>query len=102
MKACLLLFASLALISQGQKMEPVTCDYSKGEMMCSGEWSLDWKEQISPDYCIPDKVGDCANFCPMKCGEGDMVCPGKIGPDGCKMADFCNHGSRSLDSFSGN
>ena len=63
-------------------------------MMCPGEWISTSKEQISPDYCIPNKVGDCANFCPMKCGDNDMVCAGKMEPNGCKMPDFCHHGSK--------
>ena len=80
---------------------PVDCDWSK-EMMCGGEWDPKTGDQVTPDFCIANKVGDCANFCPVKCGENDMLCPGKEGPDGCKMPDFCNHGSRYLDSFSGN
>ena len=72
-------------------MDPVTCDWSK-EMMCPGEWTEDWSKQTSPDYCIPNKVGDCANFCPMKCAENDMVC-GKMEHNGCKQPDFCHHGS---------
>ena len=90
MRACLLLLASLALVSLAQKMDPVTCDWEK-EMMCPGEWTEDWSKQTSPDYCIPSKVGDCANFCPMKCAENDMVC-GKMEHNGCKMPDFCHHG----------
>ena len=71
---------------------PVDCDWSK-EMMCGGEWDPKTGDQMTPDFCIANKVGDCANFCPVKCGENDMLCPGKEGPDGCKMPDFCHYGS---------
>ena len=93
MRACLLLLASLALVSLAQKMDPVTCDWEK-EMMCPGEWTEDWSKQTSPDYCIPNKNGACANNCPVNCGKEDMVCPGKEDSNGCKMADFCQHGSK--------
>ena len=93
MKASLLLLSSLALVSLAQKMDPVTCDWAK-ETMCPGEWDPKTGQQMTADFCIPNKVGDCPNFCPMKCGDNDMVCAGKMGPDGCKMADFCNAGSK--------
>ena len=63
MKACILLLA-LAVAVQAQKMDPVTCDWEK-EMMCYGKWNEDWTEQISADYCIPQKNGDCWNQCPV-------------------------------------
>ena len=94
MKVCLILLASLVLVSLAQKMDPVTCDWEK-EMMCPGEWTEDWSKQTSPDYCIPNKVGDCANNCPVKnCGKDEMVCSGYMDNNGCKTADFCNHGSK--------
>merc|ERR1711936_592371 len=74
MKACILLLA-LAVTVQAQKFEPVTCDYEKGEMMCSGKWNEDWTEQVTADFCIPMKNGDCYNHCPVDCGK-DVMCPG--------------------------
>ena len=56
-------------------------------MMCSGEWEKG--EQITADYCIPSKVGDCPGQCPVKCGENDNICPGKEDTNGCKMPDIC-------------
>ena len=91
MRACLLLLA-LALVSLAQKMDPVTCDWGK-EIMCHGEWDPKTGEQITADFCIPNKVGDCINHCPsMKCGE-NMQCPGKVDAMGCKMPDTCIPGS---------
>merc|ERR1712184_145333 len=73
MKACILLLA-LAVAVQAQKFEPVTCDYEK-EMMCPGKWNEDWTKQMTADFCIPMKNGDCYNHCPMDCGK-EMMCPG--------------------------
>ena len=92
MKACLLFLSSLALVSLAQKV-PVKCDWEK-ENMCPGEWDPKTGTQITADFCIPNKVGDCFNACPMKCGEKDMLCPGKMDLDGCKMPDTCNPGSK--------
>merc|ERR1711944_49596 len=91
MKACISLLA-LAVAVQAQKFEPVTCDYEKGEMMCPGKWNEDWTEQLTADFCIPMKVGDCYNHCPMECGKDMMICPGMTHADGYKDPDFCNYG----------
>merc|ERR1712113_346169 len=88
MRACILLLA-LAVAVQAQKFEPVTCDYEKGEMMCSGKWNEDWTEQLTADFCIPMKNGDCYNDCPKDCGKDEMMCPGMTHADGCKDADYC-------------
>ena len=86
MKACLLLLTSLALVSLAQKED---CDWEK-EMMCFKEMT----DGKMVNYCIPNKVGDCANFCPVECDwEKQIMCPGKMEPNGCKMPDFCHHGS---------
>merc|ERR1712152_111119 len=77
MKTCILLLA-LAVAVQAQKFEPANCDAEK-EMMCSGKWNEDWTEQLTADFCIPMKNGDCYNYCPMDCGK-DMVCPGGKDP----------------------
>merc|ERR1711993_76774 len=90
MKACILLLA-LAVAIQAQKFEPVNCDWEK-EMMCPGKWNEDWTEQLTADFCIPMKVGDCYNHCPMECGKDMMMCPGMTHADGCKDPDFCNYG----------
>jgi len=68
------------------KFCPAEC--GEKEMMCPGKWNEDWTEQMSGDYCIPNKNGDCVNHCPMDCGK-DMLCPGKMDPKGCKMPDTC-------------
>ena len=87
MKASLLLLSSLALVSLAQKED---CDWEK-EMMCSKEMS----DGKMVNYCIPNKVGDCANNCPVKnCGKDEMVCSGYMDNNGCKTADFCNYGSK--------
>ena len=72
---------------------PVDCNWEK-ENKCYGEWDYKTGEQITADFCIPSKVGECMNYCPTKCAENDMMCSGKMGPDGCKMADFCTVGSK--------
>ena len=90
MKACILLLA-LAVAVQAQKFEPVTCDWEK-EMMCPGKWNEDWTKQMTADFCIPMKNGDCYNYCPMDCGK-DMMCPGGMDTMGCAMPDSCHPGS---------
>ena len=72
---------------------PAEC--GEKEMMCPGKWNEDWTEQMSGDYCIPNKIGDCVNHCPMDCGK-DMLCPGKMDPKGCKMPDTCVPGSKLI------
>merc|ERR1712018_385861 len=47
---------------------------------------------MTPDFCIPMKTGECMNACPVKCAEGDLVCPGEVDDMGCKMPDFCFSG----------
>merc|ERR1711992_206667 len=89
MKTCILLLA-LAVAAQAQKFEPANCDAEK-EMMCSGKWNEDWTEQLTADFCIPMKNGDCYNYCPMDCGK-DMVCPGGKDPQGCPMPESCSPG----------
>ena len=64
--------------------------------MCPGEWDPKTGQQMTPDFCLPNKVGDCPSFCPMKCGENDMMCPGKMDPNGCKMPETCHSGSKFL------
>lgn len=66
---------------------PAECDWEK-ELMCPGKWNEDWTEQMSADFCIPNKVGDCWNSCPMDCGK-DTVCPGAMDPKGCMMPATC-------------
>ena len=53
-------------------------------------------QQITPDTCMPMKVGDCMNHCPVQCAPGDMMCPGKMDSMGCKMPDTCHNGSKLL------
>ena len=95
MKSCILILV-LAAAVQAQKAD---CDYEK-ELYCPGKWNEDWSKQETPDYCIPNKVGDCWNSCPVDCGK-DMVCPGKVDDMGCKSPDMCNPGSMYFqNSFS--
>merc|ERR1712223_231074 len=89
MKTYILLLA-LAVAVQAQKFEPANCNAEK-EMMCSGKWNEDWTEQLTADFCIPMKNGDCYNYCPMDCGK-DMVCPGGKDPQGCPMPESCSPG----------
>ena len=65
---------------------PADCDWSK-ERVCPGMWENG--QQITSDTCIPMKNGDCMNHCPMHCGKEQMMCPGKMDPNGCKMPDMC-------------
>ena len=72
---------------------PADCDWEK-EMMCPGKMEPQTGEKMSPDYCIPNKIGDCANFCLVECDwEKQIMCPGQMEPNGCKMPDSCHHGS---------
>merc|ERR1712226_1078865 len=72
MKSCILILV-LAAAVQAQKAD---CDYEK-ELYCPGKWNEDWSKQETPDYCIPNKVGDCWNSCPVDCGK-DMVSQEKL------------------------
>ena len=58
-------------------------------MMCPGDWDPKSGQQISADYCIPNKNGDCPASCPIKCGENDQICPGPKGDDGCQIPGNC-------------
>ena len=73
---------------------PAECDGEK-ELMCPGKWNEDWTEQLTADTCMPMKNGDCMNHCPLDCGK-DMLCPGKMDPNGCKMPDACAPGSKLI------
>ena len=67
------------------------------ELTCSGEWDDYGKERLSADYCIPSKIGNCQSYCPIKCTEGQILCPGKMDRQtGCYGPDFCHHGSKYL------
>ena len=92
MKACILVLA-LAVAAQAQ-FEPAKCDWEK-EMVCPGMWDSETGKQTSPDTCMPMKNGDCMNHCPVDCGK-DMLCPGKMDPNGCKMPDACAPGSNFI------
>ena len=92
MNACILVLA-LAVAAQAQ-FEPAKCDWEK-EMVCPGMWDSETGKQTSPDTCMPMKNGDCMNHCPVDCGK-DMLCPGKMDPNGCKMPDACAPGSKLI------
>ena len=65
------------------------CDYDN-EISCPGTWNDDWTEQITADYCIPNKIGDCWNSCPKQCEKDEVVCQGTKDSNGCYiMADTC-------------
>ena len=91
MKVCLILLASLILVSLAQKMDPVECDWEK-EWLCPAEYGL--------DYCIPIKVGDCYNYCPVgdwycsSDGKDRIFCPGNIDINGCEELGSCSSGSK--------
>ena len=67
----------------------VDCDYDN-EISCPGAWNDDWTEQITSDYCLPNKVGECWNDCPKQCGKEEVICPGPKNSDGCQiMSAYC-------------
>ena len=78
MKTCLLYFLEFC---------PADCDWEK-EMMCPGTWNEDWTEQITADYCMPYKNGDCSAYCPKQCGKEEILCP-RMDPKGCPIPDTC-------------
>ena len=63
------------------------------EIGCLGRWDDDWTEQLTPDFCIPKKIGDCPTICPNDCCKGcpygEVMCPGGYDDAGCKTADEC-------------
>ena len=80
------------------RFEYPECDWET-QMVCPGKWSEDWTEQLTNDTCMPMKDGECWNYCPDHCHEGDMTCPGKTYGDGCVEPDFCHHGSKFQESL---
>ena len=64
-------------------------------MHCPGTLDPKTGEQITADFCLPQKSGDCENHCPVSCGEHEILCPGHIDPyTGCSMSpDMCENGS---------
>ena len=57
-------------------------------MTCSGDWDYKTGKQMSSDYCIPMKNGDCYNNCHVSCCEESQLCPGGD-YNGCPQPDFC-------------
>ena len=60
-------------------------------MHCPGPWDPLSGKQSAPDTCMPMKVGECWNVCPVQCNpETDQVCPGHM-PEGssCPVAGTC-------------
>ena len=68
-------------------IEPANCNDE--QMMCSGEWNEDWTKQLTSDFCIAMKEGDCYNVCPMDCGKDYETCPMGMDDAKCKMPDVC-------------
>ena len=94
---CLVVILSLAItaLSLAEKFESVKC--GKDEFTCYGEWNDDWTEQLTSDYCIPSKIGDCWNDCPKQCHKDEIRCPGQIDRNtGCIGPDSCQAGSKSF------
>ena len=95
LNTCLVVILSLAItaLSLAEKFESVKC--GKDEFTCYGEWNDDWTEQLTSDYCIPSKIGDCWNDCPKQCQKDEIRCPGQIDRNtGCIGPDSCQAGSK--------
>ena len=95
LNTCLVVILSLAItaLSLAEKFESVKC--GKDEFTCYGEWNDDWTEQLTSDYCIPSKIGDCWNDCPKQCHKDEIRCPGQIDRNtGCIGPDSCQAGSK--------
>ena len=95
LNTCLVVILSLAItaLSLAEKFEAVKC--GKDEFTCYGEWNDDWTEQLTSDYCIPSKIGDCWNDCPKQCHKDEIRCPGQIDRNtGCIGPDSCQAGSK--------
>ena len=74
---------------------PVECD-PDNQIRCYGEsewYQLNgkWTEnELTSDYCIPNKIGDCDNSCPKQCMKDEVMCQGTKDSSGCRiMADTC-------------
>ena len=67
---------------------PVHC--GPEELHCAAPW-IDGK-QTAADYCMPMKIGECWNHCPVQCDpDNDQVCPGgKDHATGCEHSGFCH------------
>ena len=95
LNTCLVVILSLAItaLSLAEKFESVKC--GKDKFTCYGEWNDDWTEQLTSDYCIPSKIGDCWNDCPKQCHKDEIRCPGQIDRNtGCIGPDSCQAGSK--------
>ena len=55
-------------------------------MKCTGYKTISGCPQ--EDFCIPEKTGDCPNFCPPKCKSNEHICKGAI-VNGCLQKDIC-------------
>lgn len=67
---------------------PVHC--GPEELHCAAPW-IDGK-QTAADYCMPMKIGECWNHCPVQCDpDNDQVCPGgKDHATGCEHSGHCH------------
>ena len=67
---------------------PGVCDYEK-EQLCPGIFDEKSGKQMTADFCLPHKTGECINLCPIPCSYPDQLCVGKMDPNGCPMPDMC-------------
>ena len=91
------IYSVLNVFQFSKEFCPVECDW-ENEMICPGKWSTDGKEQLTGDFCMDHKFGECDAHCPQECSDGDMMCPGKKHDDGCEDPAFCVAGSKYLVS----
>ena len=74
---------------------PADCDWQT-EISCKGEYDDFWN-QLSEDFCLPQKTGECPNHCPMRCGKDQVLCPGKMDHNGCQIQDTCTYESNNFN-----
>ena len=66
---------------------PVKCE--KDYMVCPGPYDFNLGKQMGQDTCMPQKNGNCNNYCAKDCMAHEQKCPGGKDLEDCPLADFC-------------
>ena len=91
--------ATVAAQSTNDCPAPMTC--LEGEQVC-GAGDVLWNGCNTPGWCEPTRITifspldptrdpwiECPFHCPVKCAETEMLCPGGLDANGCKMPNIC-------------
>ena len=82
----LLALSTLAFAQKDCPAMPAPLECGKDTWNCPEQ---DSNGCITGFTCIPMKIGECWNLCPMTCFEKQKSCPVGVAHDGCPMPDMC-------------